>query len=73
MIDYGTNAADHMLSLVLFDIGPAIIDMTVAVIFFSFYFDWIIGTLVFIAIALYIGNIIFFIILRFFLNYIFQT
>lgn len=56
IMDRGTDSTNSLLSFILFNIGPTIIDIIVAVIFFLSYFNWMMGTVVFITMVLYIGN-----------------
>jgi len=59
IMDRGTDSTNSLLSFLLFSIGPTIIDIIVAVIFFLSYFNWMMGTVVFITMVLYIGKIVF--------------
>uniref|UniRef100_A0A2S2N821 ATP-binding cassette sub-family B member 6 n=1 Tax=Schizaphis graminum TaxID=13262 RepID=A0A2S2N821_SCHGA len=54
-MDRGTDSTNSLLSFLLFSIGPTIIDIIVAVIFFLSYFNWMMGTVVFITMVLYIA------------------
>lgn len=56
IMDRGTDSTNNLLSFVLFNIGPTTIDIIVGVIFFFSYFNWIMGTVVLITMALYIGK-----------------
>jgi len=55
-MDRGTDSTNSLLSFILFSIGPTIIDIIVAVVFFLTYFNWMMGTVVFITMVLYIGK-----------------
>ncbi|CAI6347440.1 unnamed protein product [Macrosiphum euphorbiae] len=55
IMDRGTDSTNSLLSFLLFSIGPTIIDIIVAVIFFLSYFNWMMGTVVFITMVLYIA------------------
>ncbi|VVC38664.1 ABC transporter-like,ABC transporter, conserved site,Mitochondrial ABC-transporter, N-terminal five TM [Cinara cedri] len=55
IMDRGTDSTNSLLSFILFNIGPTIIDIIVAVIFFLSYFNWMMGTVVFITMVLYIA------------------
>ncbi|XP_050524604.1 ATP-binding cassette sub-family B member 6 [Daktulosphaira vitifoliae] len=55
IMDRGTDSTNQLLSFIFFNIGPTIIDILVAVVFFLSYFNWMMGTIVFITMILYIA------------------
>lgn len=56
VMDRGTDSTNKLLSFILFNIGPSTIDIIIGVIFFFSYFNWIMGTVVFITVVSYIGK-----------------
>lgn len=56
IMDRGTDSTNSLLSFILFNIGPTLIDIFVAVIFFLSYFNKWMGIVVFITMVLYIGK-----------------
>jgi ATP-binding cassette, subfamily B (MDR/TAP), member 6 len=54
VMDRGTDSINNLLNYILFSITPTIIDILVAVIFFTAAFNWKFGLLVFVTMVLYI-------------------
>ncbi|XP_076095202.1 ATP-binding cassette sub-family B member 6-like isoform X2 [Mytilus galloprovincialis] len=55
VMDRGTTSMNSLLSYVLFNILPTIIDITIAVVYFVTAFNYIFGLLVFLCMAMYLG------------------
>ncbi|XP_052096189.1 ATP-binding cassette sub-family B member 6-like [Mytilus californianus] len=55
VMDRGTTSMNSLLSYVLFNILPTIIDITIAVVYFITAFNYIFGLLVFLCMAMYLG------------------
>jgi ATP-binding cassette subfamily B (MDR/TAP) protein 6 len=53
-MDRGTASIGSLLSYIIFNILPVFVDITVAVVYFIFVFDWLFGMVVFSTMALYI-------------------
>ena len=58
IIDRGTSSINSLLSYLIFNIVPTIIDIVVAIGFFCALFDLWFGLIVFITMAVYLGNYI---------------
>lgn len=56
VMDRGTDSINNLLNYILFSIAPTIIDILIAVAFFSITFNWYFGLIVFITMVLYIGK-----------------
>lgn len=59
VVDRGKNSINQLLSYLLFQILPTIIDITIAIIFFVTQFNYIFGLVVFLCMALYLAVTIF--------------
>merc|ERR1711963_899225 len=59
IIDRGTSSINSLLSYLIFNIVPTIIDIVVAIAFFCAIFDFWFGLIVFITMAVYLGSTIF--------------
>lgn len=58
VMDRGTDSINSLLNYILFSIAPTIIDILIAVVFFSITFNWYFGVIVFVTMVLYIGEYI---------------
>lgn len=56
VMDRGTDSINNLLNYILFSITPTIVDILVAVVFFVMAFNWWFGFIVFLTMALYIGE-----------------
>jgi len=54
VIDRGTNSVNNLLSYIVFQIFPTIIDVVIAIVYFVSFFDYIFGVIVFISMAFYL-------------------
>lgn len=54
VMDRGTDSINNLLNYILFSIAPTIVDILVAVIFFTTAFNWKFGALVLVTMVLYI-------------------
>ncbi|XP_070564941.1 ATP-binding cassette sub-family B member 6-like [Ptychodera flava] len=59
LMDRGTQSINNLLNYVLFNIVPTIVDIIIAIIYFTTAFNIYFGLIVFIAMALYLGATIF--------------
>ena len=57
IMDRGTDSINNLLNYILFSIAPTIIDILIAVVFFSVTFNWYFGIIVFATMVLYIGEL----------------
>lgn len=57
IMDRGTDSITNLLNFILFSIAPTIIDILIAVVFFTVSFNWYFGLMVFVTMVLYIGKI----------------
>ncbi|XP_055303857.1 ATP-binding cassette sub-family B member 6 [Sitodiplosis mosellana] len=55
IMDRGTDSINNLLNYILFSIAPTIIDILIAVVFFSVTFNWYFGIIVFATMVLYIA------------------
>lgn len=58
IMDRGTDSITNLLNYIIFSIAPTIIDILIAVVYFSLTFNWIFGMIVFITMVLYICKLI---------------
>lgn len=56
VMDRGTDSINNLLNYILFSITPTIVDILIAVVFFSVTFNWYFGMIVFTTMVLYIGK-----------------
>lgn len=56
VMDRGTDSINNLLNYILFSIAPTIIDILIAIIFFTITFNWYFGIIVFITMVLYISK-----------------
>lgn len=56
VMDRGTDSINNLLNYILFSIAPTIIDILIAVIFFTVTFNWYFGIIVFVTMVLYISK-----------------
>lgn len=56
VMDRGTDSINNLLNYILFSIAPTIIDILIAVVFFTVTFNWYFGLIVFITMLLYISE-----------------
>lgn len=56
IMDRGTDSINNLLNYILFSIAPTIIDILIAVVFFSVTFNWYFGVIVFTTMVLYISE-----------------
>lgn len=56
VMDRGTDSINNLLNYILFSIAPTIIDILIAIVFFTITFNWYFGVIVFITMVLYIGE-----------------
>lgn len=54
IMDRGTDSINNLLNYILFSITPTIIDLLVAVVYFTYAFNWAFGLIVFLTMFLYI-------------------
>lgn len=54
VMDRGTDSINNLLNYIVFQIGPTLIDITVACVFFVYAFNWWFGLIVFLTMFLYI-------------------
>lgn len=54
--DRGTDSINNLLNYILFLIAPTIIDILIAIAFFTITFNWYFGVIVFITMVLFIGE-----------------
>ena len=56
--DRGANSVTNLLNWICFSIGPTLLDIVIAVIYFGFAFNWIFALLVLACMATYLGTTI---------------
>lgn len=56
IMDRGTDSITNLLNYILFSILPTIVDILVAVVFFTTTFNWWFGAIVFVTMLLYISE-----------------
>lgn len=54
VMDRGTDSINNLLNYILFSIAPTIVDILIAIVFFTAAFNWKFGLLVFITMVIYI-------------------
>ena len=54
VMDRGTDSINNLLNYIIFSITPTIVDLIVAVIYFTYMFNWWFGLIVFLTMFLYI-------------------
>lgn len=57
VMDRGTDSINNLLNYILFSIAPTIIDILIAIVFFTVTFNWYFGVIVFVTMVLYIGEL----------------
>ncbi len=55
-MDRGTNSINSLLSYLVFSILPTIVDIVIAVVYFSVNFNIWFGIIVFVTMAVYLGE-----------------
>ncbi|GAB1603488.1 ATP-binding cassette sub-family B member 6, mitochondrial-like [Argonauta hians] len=58
VIDRGKNSINQLLSYILFQIAPTIIDIIIAIVFFITQFNYIFGLVVFVCMSIYLATTI---------------
>ncbi|XP_064095377.1 ATP-binding cassette sub-family B member 6-like [Macrobrachium nipponense] len=55
VMDRGTNSINSLLSYIVFNIAPTVIDIIVAIVYFTTAFNYWFGIIVFVTMAIYLG------------------
>ncbi|XP_063853359.1 ATP-binding cassette sub-family B member 6-like [Scylla paramamosain] len=58
VMDRGTNSINSLLSYIVFSILPTVVDITIAVVYFTAAFNYWFGLIVFLTMAIYLGTTI---------------